>query len=167
MVQGILARRPDITLSVSYTTRRPRPMERNGEHYHFISEREFTARRERGEFLEWAEVYDNFYGTSRSWAEEALARGQEVLLEIDVQGALQVKRVMPEAALIFIEPPSFQVLEQRLRKRSTEREDEIARRRAAAYDIMRSKHWFDGVFVNEDIDETVDKVLQLMDRLKE
>lgn len=142
-------------------------MERHGVHYHFVTEQEFKALRDRGEFLEWAEVYGNLYGTSRNWVQDALNRGQDVLLEIDVQGALQVKRALPEAALIFIEPPSFQVLEQRLRKRSTEREDEIARRRAAAYDIMRSKHWFDGVFVNEHIDETVEEVLQLMDQLKE
>lgn len=142
-------------------------MERHDVHYHFVTEQEFKALRDRGEFLEWAEVYGNLYGTSRNWVQDALNRGQDVLLEIDVQGALQVKRALPEAALIFIEPPSFQVLEQRLRKRSTEREDEIARRRAAAYDIMRSKHWFDGVFVNEHIDETVEEVLQLMDQLKE
>lgn len=152
---------------MSYTTRRPRPTERNGVHYHFVSEQEFKALRDRGELLEWAEVYGNFYGTSRRWVEDSLARGQDVLLEIDVQGALQVKRAMPEAVLIFVEPPSFQVLEQRLRKRSTEREDEIARRRAAAYDEMRSKHWFDGVFMNENVDETVQQVLQLMDEIKE
>jgi guanylate kinase len=125
------------------------------------------AMRDRGEFLEWAEVYGNYYGTSRNWVNETLARGQDVLLEIDVQGALQVKRAISEAVLIFIEPPSFRVLEQRLRKRSTEREDEIARRRAAAYDEMRSKHWFDGVLVNEDVDVTVEQVLQLMDKIKE
>lgn len=142
-------------------------MERNGVHYHFVSEQDFTARRDRGEFLEWAEVYGNFYGTSRAMVQDALARGQDVLLEIDVQGALQTKRAMPDAALIFIEPPSFQILEQRLRKRGTEREDELDRRRAAAYDEMRSKQWFDGVFVNEDVGETAGEVLQLMARLKE
>lgn len=154
-------------LSVSYTTRRPRPTERNGVHYYFVSEQEFTARRDRGEFLEWADVYGNLYGTSRAIVQDALARGQDVLLEIDVQGALQVKRAMDDAALIFIEPPSFQILEQRLRNRGTEREEELDRRRAAAYDEMRSKHWFDGVFVNTDAGETVDEVLQLMTRLKE
>jgi guanylate kinase len=123
--------------------------------------------RERGEFIEWAEVHGNMYGTPRSFVDQNLTVGRHVLLEIDVQGAREVKRKLPEARLIFIEPPSFGVLEQRLRRRSTEREDEVARRMAAAYDEMRSKRWFDGVVVNEIVDQTVDEVLQLIDRIKE
>jgi guanylate kinase len=123
--------------------------------------------RERGEFIEWAEVHGNMYGTPRSIVDQNLSVGRHVLLEIDVQGAREVKRKVPEAHLIFIEPPSFGVLEQRLRRRSTEREDEVARRMAAAYDEMRSKRWFDGVVVNEIVDQTVDEVLQLIDNIKE
>ena len=123
--------------------------------------------RERGEFIEWAEVHGNMYGTPRSFVDQSLDVGRHVLLEIDVQGAREVKRKVPEAHLIFIEPPSFGVLEQRLRRRSTEREDEVARRMAAAYDEMRSKRWFDGVVVNEIVDQTVDEVLQLIDTIKE
>ena len=123
--------------------------------------------RNQGELLEWAEVHGNLYGTPRQFVEDHLARGEDILLEIDVQGAREVKRKMPEASLIFIEPPSFTVLEQRLRRRSTEREDEVDRRMAAAYDEMRSKNWFDGVVVNEDVKQTVQEVLQLMDLLKE
>lgn len=166
-MQRLLQRRPIVRLSVSYTTRPPRPTEREGVHYHFVSQREFLERRERGEFLEWAEVHSNLYATSRIFIDDSLARGDDVLLELDVQGALQVKRKMPDAALIFIEAPSFRVLEQRLRKRSTEREDEVTRRLSAAYDELRSKGWFDGVVVNDDVDHAVDEVLQLIDRIKE
>jgi guanylate kinase len=123
--------------------------------------------RERGEFLEWAEVHGNLYGTPRTFVNEQITKGYDVILEIDVQGAREIKRNMPDASLIFIEAPSFTVLEQRLRRRSTEREDEMDRRMAAAYDEMRSKQWFDGVVVNENIDQAVEEVLQLMDRLKE
>lgn len=122
--------------------------------------------RDRGEFLEWAEVHGHFYGTRRREVKEALSRGRDALLEIDVQGAAQVKRHMQEAALIFIEPPSMTVLEQRLRKRSTEREDALARRLAAAYDELRARNSFDGVVVNTEVDLAVAEVLQLMEKLK-
>jgi guanylate kinase len=165
VVQGLLSRRTDLLLSVSATTRPPRPTEKHGVHYLFVSENEFLRMRDRGDFLEWANVHGNMYGTPRRVVDDNLTRGRHVLLEIDVQGAREVKRKVQEARLIFIEPPSFGVLEQRLRKRSTEREDEVARRMAAAYDEMRSKRWFDGVFVNEVVDRTVGEVLQLIDKL--
>jgi guanylate kinase len=141
-------------------------MEKDGQHYRFIIEREFIAMRERGEFLEWAEVHGNFYGTPRAFVEENLARGRDVLLEIDVQGARSVKRAVPDAALIFIEAPSMGILEQRLRRRRTEREDELSRRIAAAYDELRSKQWFAKVVVNTEIDQAVEEVLHVIDTLK-
>jgi guanylate kinase len=167
VVQGLLSRRPSLLLSISASTRPPRPTEKHGVHYLFVSEQEFLRMRERGELLEWANVHGNLYGTPRRFVEDNLTRGRHVLLEIDVQGAREIKRKLPEARLIFIEPPSFGVLEQRLRKRSSEREDEVARRMAAAYDEMRSKRWFDGVIVNEVVDQTVNEVLQLIDKLIE
>lgn len=166
MVQGILARRPEILVCVSVTTRPPRPTEKHGVHYLFVSKREFIRMRDSGEFMEWAEVHGNLYGTPVEYVRDNLTRGTDILLEIDVQGAREVKRKTPEARLIFIEPPSFGVLEQRLRRRSTEMQDEIDRRMAAAYDEMRSKRWFDGVIVNQEVDQTVEEVLQLIDRLK-
>lgn len=141
-------------------------MEREGVHYHFISVREFVARRERGEFLEWAEVHGNLYGTPRQKAEEELARGSDMVLEIDVQGAAQVKARVPDAVLIFIEPPSMTMLEDRLRSRRSEADEEVGRRIAAAYDELRRKHAFDGVIVNHEVDQAVEEVLQLMDRIK-
>ena len=151
---------------VSVTTRPARPQEKEGVHYSFISEREFVARRDRGEFLEWAEVHGNLYATPRATVQEELKKGNDVLLEIDVQGAAQVKRAMHEASLIFIEAPSMAVLEQRLRNRSTEQEDQLARRLADAYDELRTKQWFDGVVVNTEVDQAVHEVLQLMEKLK-
>lgn len=139
-------------------------MEKEGVHYFFISDREFAERRDRGEFLEWARVHGNCYGTPRRVVETHLAGGSDVLLEIDVQGAAEVKAAMPQASLIFIEAPSMQILEQRLRKRSTEREDAQVRRLSDAYDELRKKESFDGVVVNVEVEQAVKEVLALMDR---
>lgn len=136
-------------------------------HYRFISEREFRARAERGEFLEWAEVHGNLYGTLRGDVDAALERGYDVILEIDVQGAAEVKGRRPESVLIFIEPPSMTILEERLRHRRSEQEEEVQRRMANAYDELRRKDAFDGVVINDVIDRAVEEVLQLMDRVKE
>lgn len=165
-MRGILARRPDTKISVSATTRPARPMEKEGIHYYFVSKRDFHLMRERGEFLEWADVHGNLYGTLRSKVEEELDQGKDLILEIDVQGAAQVKARMPEAVLIFIEAPSMAVLEERLRRRQTEAEEEVQRRIADAYDELRKKNAFDGVFVNVDVDQCVQEVLKLMDQKK-
>lgn len=154
-------------LSVSYTTRPARPMEKEGVHYSFISMSDFLGRRDRGELLEWAEVHGNLYGTPRRPIEDLVASGYDVILEIDVQGASQVKAHMPHAALIFIEAPSIQILEERLRRRRTEDDEVVERRIAAAYDELRKKQLFDGVIVNVDVDAAVEEVLLLMNRLKE
>jgi guanylate kinase len=167
IVQRILEERPDTRLSVSCTTRPARTMEVQGMHYFFVSEREFVEMRSRGEFLEWARVHGNLYGTPRAAVQSHLNEGRDVILEIDVQGAAEVKAAMPSAALIFIEPPSMQVLKQRLRKRSTEEEDAQDRRLSAAYDELRKKESFDGVIVNVEVEQAVKEVLSLMDKLKE
>ena len=151
---------------MSHTTRPPRPTERDGVHYHFVSPQAFALKRQRGDFVESAEVHGNYYGTDRKSIEEALASGQDVLLEIDVQGAAQVKRQMPHAVLIFIEPPSLAVLEQRLRNRRTEQAEALSRRLADAYDELRQKRSFDGVVVNTEVDQAVEEVLQIMEKAK-
>ena len=163
IVQRILEERPNTRLSVSCTTRPARPMAKEGVHYFFISEREFAERRDRGEFLEWAEVHGSLYGTPKKVVDNLLAEGSDVILEIDVQGAAEVKKVMPDARLIFIEAPSMQILEQRLRKRSTEMEDAQVRRLSDAYDELRKKESFDGVVVNLEVEQAVKEVLALMD----
>lgn len=166
IVQRLLEERPRLKLSVSCTTRPARQMEVQGVHYNFLSEREFLEMRDRGEFLEWAEVHGNLYGTPRRPVEEYLSQDEDVILEIDVQGAAEVKAAVPDAALIFVEAPSMQVLNQRLRKRSTEQEDALDRRLSDAYDELRKKESFDGVIVNVDVEDSVRQVLALMDRLK-
>lgn len=151
LVRGLLERDPHIHLSVSYTTRAPRSGEVNGVAYHFVDVPTFTAMRERNEFVEWAEVHGNFYGTSQPWLTQALATGDDVLLEIDWQGAQQVRKFFPQAVGIFIMPPSIAELERRLNQRGTDSEEVIARRVAAALDEMRHVNEFDYVIVNDQL----------------
>jgi guanylate kinase len=138
--------------SISFTTRAPRPGEQDGREYHFIDGQRFLAMRERGEFAEWAEVHDNFYGTSRLWLEQRMKEGCDMMLEIDWQGAQQMRRQFPEAVGIFILPPSVAELENRLRRRGADSEDVIARRVAAALGEMRHVGEFDFVIINKDLD---------------
>lgn len=167
VIQGVLAQRPDMKLSVSATTRPARSMEIEGTHYHFVSDRDFALMRERGEFLEWAEVHGNLYGTPRAEVDRQLAGGQDVILEIDVQGAVQAKAAVPEALLIFVEPPSMQILRQRLRDRKTESQETMDRRVSAAHEELRRKNLYDGVIVNLDVGQAVQEMLSLIDQLKE
>jgi guanylate kinase len=140
---------------VSFTTRAPRAGEVNGRDYVFISIEEFQQRRAQNDFFEWAEVHGNFYGTSRSWLSSQLTMGHDILLEIDWQGALQVKQLLPNLHTIFILPPSFAVLEQRLRQRGQDSEVVIQQRLAGAgVEIAQAVH-FDYVIVNDDFAEAL------------
>src|SRR5574340_1263914 len=127
LVQALLNINPGIELSVSYTTRNPRPGERDGKDYHFVSRETFVIMMERGEFLESAEVYGNLYGTSQTWISQAIAQNRDILLEIDWQGAAQVRRLLPECLSIFILPPSMEALEQRLKGRGKDNDEVIAK----------------------------------------
>jgi guanylate kinase len=151
-VGRLLADDPQVQHSISFTTRAPRPGEQDGREYHFIDGQRFLAMRERGEFAEWAEVHDNFYGTSRLWLEQRMKEGCDMMLEIDWQGAQQMRRQFPEAVGIFILPPSVAELENRLRRRGADSEDVIARRVAAALGEMRHVGEFDFVIINKDLD---------------
>jgi guanylate kinase len=150
LVRALMQRMPQLKFSISYTTRRPRETEQHGRDYFFVPREEFDRMIERGEFLEHAQVFDNCYGTSRPQVESHLARGESVLLEIDWQGAQQVRRAMPECRSIFILPPSREALEQRLRGRATDSDEIIARRLRDS--IADMSHWndFDYVVVNDD-----------------
>jgi guanylate kinase len=152
LVKALLERVPELRLSVSHTTRARRPTEQHGKEYFFVSIPEFKDKVAKGDFLEHAQVFDNFYGTGRAPVEEQLAIGRNVILEIDWQGARQVRASMPSAATIFILPPSRQALEQRLRTRATDSEEVIARRLRDAVGDM--SHWneFDYVVVNDDFE---------------
>ncbi|MDR0379785.1 MAG: guanylate kinase [Candidatus Accumulibacter sp.] len=140
-----------IGVSVSHTTRPPRPGEMDGREYHFIGIPEFLEKIERNEFLEWAEVHGNHYGTSRCWIETEMASGRDVLLEIDWQGAQQVRRTFPQAIGVFVLPPSMATLEARLSGRGTDSAETIRRRVAAARDEMRHVGEFDYVIINDDL----------------
>ncbi len=159
LVGRLMAADSRVVHSVSYTTRSPRPGEEDGREYHFIDVQTFLAIRERGEFMEWAEVHGNFYGTSRVWLEESMKSGSDVLLEIDWQGAQQVRRTFPEAVSIFILPPSIAELERRLRTRGSDSEDVIARRVAGALGEMRHVNEFDFVIINKDLNVALGDLL--------
>ena len=136
LVSALLTTDPTLALSVSFTTRSPRHGEVEGVNYHFISEEEFLSRKEQGDFLEWAFVHGNYYGTSRSWIMEKMEQGQDVVLEIDWQGAQQIQKIVPQAIWIFILPPSLKILEERLRNRGQDDEATIQRRIQAAHDEL-------------------------------
>ena len=161
LVKALLERDPAIRLSVSYTTRPPRTGEVDGVHYHFVSREAFQARLDRGEFLESAEVYGNYYGTSQPWIEAEMAGGREILLEIDWQGAAQVRRLMPEARSIFILPPSIAELRRRLEGRGTDSAEVIARRMAAAREDISHALAFDYLVVNDRFEEALADLLAI------
>lgn len=155
LVKKLVGNHPDLRFSISYTTRKQRRTEVDGVDYLFIDVPTFEAKRDEGELLEYAEVFDNYYATSRSQVEKHLADGHNVLLEIDWQGARQVRAAMPECVSIFVLPPSLEELERRLRDRRTDNPDVIARRLRDALSDM--SHWdeFDYVVINDDLDKAV------------
>lgn len=159
LVRRLLAEDSAIRLSISYTTRAPRTGEENGREYHFVDVATFKQMIAQGDFLEWAEVHGNFYGTSKSWISSEMAAGRDVLLEIDWQGAQQVRQHFPQAIGVFILPPSLEVLAQRLRGRGTDAEEVIARRLAAAGEEMRHVGEFDYVIINDDLEQALADLL--------
>jgi guanylate kinase len=140
---------PNMEFSVSYTTRPPRPGEVNGKDYFFVDRETFERMIEEGDFLEWAEVYGNLYGTSKSQVLKALNEGKDIILDIDTQGALQVKKNFPEAVLIFVLPPSLSELERRLRRRGTDDEETIERRLRVAREEIKRAPLYDYIVVND------------------
>lgn len=153
LVNAVLAEDPELVLSISFTTRTPRPGEQNGCEYHFVDRTTFEAMLERGEFLECAEVHGNRYGTSQKWIEEMRACGKDVVLEIDWQGAEQVRRLYPSATTIFILPPSIAELERRLRARAQDSDAVIRRRLENAVEEISHALEFDYVIINKVFEE--------------
>lgn len=151
LCRQLMHRRKNLMFSISVTTRMPRPGEVDGRDYFFTSDAAFKAMRSRHELVEWARVHDHFYGTPRHFLEEMRRKGRDILLDIDVQGALQVKRRFPEAVLIFITTPTFEDLERRLRARSSETEAGIRRRLADARRELKWIHRYDYNVVNDRI----------------
>jgi len=150
LIQAMLNDDPSLKLSISYTTRSPRPGEQNGREYHFVGEPEFIAMRDRGEFLEHAQVHGNYYGTAKRVIREALEQGHDLLLEIDWQGARQVRGLHPDCVGIFIHPPSVEELERRLRARAQDSEAVIQRRLANARDELAHAGEFKYAIINKD-----------------
>jgi guanylate kinase len=149
---ALLQAEPTVELSISYTTRAARTGEVDGQHYHFVDHAAFQSMIAAGDFLEYAEVYGNFYGTSVRWLQSRLEAGHDILLEIDWQGAEQVRKVFPEAVGIFILPPSIEELERRLRGRGTDSEEVILRRLASARSEIDKVAEYDYIVVNDDFE---------------
>ena len=162
IIAQVLEKRPELYLSVSCTTRAPRPGEVDGVNYYFISREAFQTRIERGEFLEYAEYVGNYYGTSMTVIREKLEKGVDVLLEIEVQGAAKVRERMPEAVSVFIVPPSFEELAQRLRGRGTDSEEKIQKRLETARREAKEIKNYDYIVVNDTVDHAAQEVLAIL-----
>lgn len=167
LVSRLSDRVSDVWVSVSATTRSPRPGEIDGVHYYFYDEEQFDRAVAEGGMLEWAHVHGHRYGTPRATVEEKMAEGRQVVLEIDVQGAFQVREMIPAAKLIFIEPPSLEVLESRLRGRGTEDDAEVRRRMKTAEVELSRKMEYDIQLVNDDLDQATEALVDLMNAYAE
>ena len=162
LVNEVLKRDPALKVSVSHTTRKPREHEVDGRHYHFIDVDEFKRLRDAGEFLEHAQVFDNFYGTGRAQVEALRNSGHDVILEIDWQGARQVRAAQPDCTTVFILPPSRRELEHRLRNRKTDSAEVIARRLRDSIADMSHYAEFERVIVNDDFETAVSQLLEVL-----
>ena len=163
LVKALLAKDPSIKLSISCTTRSPRPGEAHGREYFFLNEQDFLERQQRGEFLEHAKVHGNYYGTSRLMVEEQTRAGVDVLLEIDWQGAQQIRRHFPDAVGIFILPPSLLTLEERLKKRAQDSDEVIARRVQAASGEIAHAHEFEYVIINAEFETALSQLTAIVE----
>lgn len=163
IVRELVARDPALSLSVSVTTRPPRPGEVDGVDYFFVDEDAFDRMVEAGELLEWAEIVGHRSGTPRGFVEDRLAEGRDVILEIDVVGASQVRERVPGSVLIFIEPPSLEELERRLRGRGTETDEAIRMRLETAAWELEQRSWFDHVVVNDDLERATEQVAAIIE----
>lgn len=162
LVRWLMQRDPKLLFSVSYTTRQPRGAEKPGESYHYISRDVFEERIAKGEFLEWAEVFGNYYGTHCSIVERAEAEGRDLLLDIDVQGAQQLKNALPDAVSIFVLAPSREVLEKRLKSRSEDSDAVIQNRLRKAADEIRNYTKYDYVLVNDDLSRSTETLAAII-----
>ena len=163
VLKGFMAKHPDFMLSISCTTRSPREGEIDGENYFFLSKEDFKACIDEDKFLEWAEFAGNFYGTKKKFIKECLDNGMNVILEIETNGALQVKKKMPEAVLIFITPPSLEALEERLRGRHTEDEETIQKRLHEVKKELECAKQYDYQVVNDNLENAIAELEKIID----
>jgi guanylate kinase len=162
VLKEVFKNRTDIKYSVSCTTRKPREGEENGIHYFFLTQAEFKKEIENNNFLEWAEFSGNYYGTNKNFVLKTLNDGYHVILEIETQGALQVKEKMPDCTMIFIAPPSIEELEKRLRGRNTETEDAIKKRLSIVETELKRSTLYDFVVVNEDVNKAAAEITEII-----
>ncbi|CAM3659045.1 guanylate kinase [Polynucleobacter paneuropaeus] len=155
LVNALLQSEPGLIISLSTTTRSPRPGEVDGKDYRFVTPEVFKQERDQGQFLEWAEVHGHFYGTSKTWIEQQMQTGSDVILEIDWQGAQQIRKLIPVVQWIFIFPPSIEALEERLRKRGQDEEATIERRLAAAHIELQHAHEANFIVINDAFDQAL------------
>lgn len=158
VIEGFLSKNPQFSLSISYTTRTIRDGETEGVNYFYVSKEDFKKSIENNEFLEYAQFSENYYGTKRAFIQKCLNANKDLLLEIDTQGALQIKEKMPEAVLIFIAPPSYQDLEFRLRNRNTESEEAISKRLDFVKVEIKNSENFDYRIINDKLDDTISEL---------
>ena len=162
LVEALVRQDSDIAISISHTTRNPRPGDVDGRQYHFIDEADFLQKQQRGDFLEWAHVHGNYYGTSRQTILERVKAGYDTVLEIDWQGAAQIRQLLPEAVSVFILPPSMEVLEERLKKRGQDSLEVIKKRlQVAKAEISQAKS-FDYVIINDDFELALSQLVSIV-----
>jgi len=158
LVRLLLSSLPNLVFSISYTTRPPRPNEIHGKDYFFVTKDKFKKMIAAGEMIEWAEVYGNYYGTAASFLQQTIEKGKDILLDIDIQGAKQVKQYFPQAVLIFLLPPSLEELERRLKKRATDPIEVIQKRLAAARREISAAKEFDYIVVNDILENALEEL---------
>jgi guanylate kinase len=162
IIRAVRQRIDGLGYSVSHTSRKPRGREVNGEDYHFVGREGFRRMIDRGEFVEWAKVYDDFYGTSRAGIQGEITKGLDVIMDVDVQGAKNIKKALTESVLIFILPPSLEVLKERLRQRGTDDEGVMRRRIEKATKEIRNCVWYDYLIFNDCLEEAVEETKSII-----
>ena len=162
ILMAVRQRLPGLGYSISHTTRKPRGNERNGIDYHFVDDQTFTKMIDEGDLVEWAKVYDNFYGTSSSNLQDQTASGLDVLMDVDIQGGRNIKKRFPDSVLIFLLPPSLEELERRLRKRGTDDEPVIESRMESAVDDIKNCVWYDYIIVNDKLEPAIDEAQSII-----
>jgi guanylate kinase len=165
LARALVARRNDVEITVSHTTREQRPGEVHGVHYYFVEKVDFEAMIEKDDFIEYARVFDNYYGTSIKAMEKLISMGKHAILDIDWQGARNVRRKYPDAISVFVMPPSTEALERRLRERRQDSEEVIARRMRDAANEMSHKDEFDIIITNDDFENTADELEKVLEKL--
>ena len=162
ILMAVRQRVPGLGYSISHTTRKPRGNERNGIDYHFVDDETFTKMIDEGDFVEWAKVYDHFYGTSSSGLKDLTDSGLDVLMDVDIQGGRNIKNRFPNSVLIFLLPPSLEELERRLRKRGTDNKPVIEARMEMAADDIKNCVWYDYIIVNDKLGKAIDEAQSII-----